>query len=416
MDVHAINYIYTVGLPVGKALPRSQNINRRRELCKQKFVALNNRNLRQLSSAVASTVNRTVISAASRMRGNENRQNIPTPLLEEEIISVPDIVETFECGVEIEAPDFVRLFSKNDIDLNSQKELLEIPLGGEIDLNLVRTKNRPDALLIEQAIRENKIILDLKSTVQLWKLKMLNPRHKHFPKFVLGFSVINLLKHVTGRTRIEDEKVVLNLTPQMEKVRQLYQLMFSGIALLVLFTQKPTKFLKKEYNVQRKLRHMVPRTGVIKNDASYSLIFDQEVQFTDNKGTKTHSFIFCIVFQVFRIRILDDNQTWDRTLIILDSAYPRGNIGKITCPLWENDMDLSNIDPEIDSQADKDKFQWLKEYVKDSSFLGALKSIYPEFEQDTQLKKKIKESLQSSGFDERVLDEILRGEINWPNP
>lgn len=242
MDVHAINYTYTVGLPVGKALPRSQNINRRRELCKQKFVALNNRNLRQLSSAVASTVNRTVISAASRMRGNENRQNIPTPLLEEEIISVPDIVETFECGVEIEAPDFVRLFSKNDIDLNSQKELLEIPLGGEIDLNLVRTKNRPDALLIEQAIRENKIILDLKSTVQLWKLKMLNPRHKHFPKFVLGFSVINLLKHVTGRTRIEDEKVVLNLTPQMEKVRQLYQLMFSGIALLVLFTQKPTKF------------------------------------------------------------------------------------------------------------------------------------------------------------------------------
>lgn len=131
MDVHAINYTYTVGLPVGKALPTSQNINRRRELCKQKFVALNNRNLRQLSSAVASTVNRKVISAASRMRGNENRQNIPTPLLEEEIISVPDIVETFECGVEIEAPDFVRLFSKNDIDLNSQKELLEIPLGGE---------------------------------------------------------------------------------------------------------------------------------------------------------------------------------------------------------------------------------------------------------------------------------------------
>lgn len=419
-----INFRSTVGAYSGPARPKLPNSTRNQKFCKQRFSG--RPSVSNFRTVAASAINRSRNFVANIMRNATGDQHVlsateanlntpetqPIPLLQPKPVRRPFIQETFRSGVPIQTPDFVRLFSPIDIEFDLYGNVSRNTLGEPIDISFSRTSTRIGSLSLEQAIQREIITLDIKSIVNLWKVKMLNIANNHFPKFVTGYNIINFNNHLpnNGRVVIHNGRIIPILTEQMEQVRNLYSLMFTGLILTILRTKKPNFFTKKPYQVQKEFKSILSNDLPNKNDFLYSLVYELPVDFQLSR-TLTHKINLRIVFNIFRMK-LEGNQ--EQTKINLATCFITGNDEEIKCPLWANAMDT--IDPtKINLNDEKEKFEWLKQHLQPNGFLEALKSIYQNFETNLEFQNEIKQDLESLGVDPYIVEEIFQGKITWPH-
>jgi hypothetical protein len=169
-----------------RVILKSGKSNRNITSCKQKFLTQPIARFAQLRERAASMFRRST-SVASGRQDNQGRQNSS-----QEIQELQEIQETFVQNVSYTCPTGAWIFSGSDIDYDKQENLLQNPLKGQIDLKLDPNSRIPGCISVLEAIQADKIRVDFYTIIYRFVVKMLNPYHYHYPKYVEAMGLPNL--------------------------------------------------------------------------------------------------------------------------------------------------------------------------------------------------------------------------------
>ena len=304
---------------------------------------------------------------------------------------------------------FVELFSSKEKriqDPNTGRQL-ENCLDGNHKVNLnPKTSNKHGCRTILELLRSEDMELELPSLLEIWLAKMLNTDNEHHLKFVMGAGCIDFINYLSGAI-----KKILNidtpvLTEKMEKIKHLYALLYLGLVLHMLITDKAVSIEKKPYGIQTYLAYLADLTKrpKHKNDTFFSIVDDRTHQFFYKKIEKigrVNKLKLRCVFDIFRFETKDG----PKTKINISSCYPRGPLDKIKCSFWASDrIDVLSSHEQEFVQTDENRFEYIKQEFKAYSIFDTLHKIFPDLKTNEQLQTRIKQALkvESLEFDQVI--------------
>jgi hypothetical protein len=396
---------------VTRVIPKSEDkLNRKIASCKQKFSIQPIARVSQFGNRATSMIRRA-ISGRSGRQDNQGIQNSS-----QEAQKLYEIQTEFKQEEVYTCPTGAQIFSTTDKDYDDHGNLLEIPLGGALDLKLDPNAEISGCISVLEAVRAKEIYVDFYLIIYLFVVKMLNPYEKHYSEFVETLSMPNF--KVFG-IRDDDDTMVFGhempkLSPQMTKVRDLCALIYASCALKIVFTQ--IGLLKKRvYEIQNELLHRVSETRDNKNDVYYPLIFEEELQlFLDQKQEKSptqnnvHKINMRVICNLYRVVPKETGEA--QTMLSVATFFaPKYNNEK-KCPLWKDDF----VSPTGNLEYERRKFEWLVKHFGQTCFLDVLKLIDPDFEQNPNRQARIREILLALEIDPQIVEDLLNGKISWP--
>lgn len=312
---------------VTRVIPKSEDkLNRKIASCKQKFSIQPIARVSQFGNRATSMIRRA-ISGRSRRQDNQGIQNSS-----QEAQKLYEIQTEFKQEEVYTCPTGARIFSTTDKDYDDHGNLLEIPLGGALDLKLDPNAEISGCISVLEAVRAKEIYVDFYLIIYLFVVKMLNPYEKHYPKYVKGMGMPALKLFTPGKVFTRELPI---LSSQMKKVQQLCAVMYASYSLNIIFTKQGV-LKKSQYEIQNFLKHRVVKTQPNKNDVFYKIIFEEILQFAiDDKKpldkNNVHNINVRTVCNIFRVVPNETGQP--QTMLNLSTCFPTGNMKNITCSL-----------------------------------------------------------------------------------
>jgi hypothetical protein len=309
-------------------------------------------------------------------------------------------INSFILNKDYKNPNKVSLFGQKNPNL--EQHVFE----GEIFLHLDPTipVNNTQYKLIQHAIGDEIIELDLKALLDVFLGKIFNNSHYHLIKFVTGFLAINFGNYpaITGGEKRIFAWPVKNLRNEIEHIKKLYAFQYLGLALHMLINDKPTEITERNYNVQNYLREqgLVYGDEPNSNNYSYSLVYERPINLLV-RGV-SHSFVVRAAFHVFRYKAKDGSI---KTKLNLNSFYPLGPNNKLKCKLWANDMHSTTA--LMPNSPEKQKFDDLVKQLSGCQLSSVLHEIFPGLDGNPERLVEIHTQLGITSLDSTNL-------TNWP--
>lgn len=335
---------------------------------------------------------------------------------------LPGLQKIFKLNQIYLNPVFVRLFSSSDnTDRNVyNKKILKNGLTtgriGKYDVNLDPTRqNQFGCQTILELLQSGEFQLEFNSLFGIWFQKLFNTDGEHFLDFVVTLGLLNFCNHKGQGTKTILGKEIDVLTDDMEKTRHSYSLMFLGLCLHMLINDRAVSIKKKPYWVQEYLQKLLFGTNKNRNEVMYSIVYDRKLEFFSVKSNRTHSITIRCIFDIFRIKLHDR----DQTIINMSSCYPRGFIDKLKY-VWAKDdtlVDFSSLLPnkQIEyREAEKQKYNYMKDKFREFSVFDTLKQIFPNFRNDLPIQNYLKHQLQINSFEYDEVIKLFDEIITWP--
>lgn len=303
---------------------------------------------------------------------------------------------------EYKNPNQVILFGPKNSNLEPHVFMGEIFL--HLDPTIPVNKNKNKYKLIQPAISEGILELDLKALLDIFLGKILNNRHYHLIKFVTGFLAINFDNYpaVSGGTKRIFAWPVKILRTEIEHIKKLYAFQYLGLALNMLIHDKPTEITERNYDVQNYLleQGLVSDEKPNSNNYSYSIVYERPINLF--VGGVSHSFIVRAAFHVFRFKGKDGSI---KTKLNLDSFYPLGKNTKLKCKLWAKDMHSTTAF--MPNSPEKQKFDELVKQLPGCQLSSVLHEIFPDLDVNPERLVDIQTQLGITSLDSTTL-------TNWP--
>lgn len=167
-------------------------------------------------------------------------------------------IQTFlKLEVFYQSPWYVTLFTLRD-QAQHENKVLGMSLNTAKPINLNPTQpGDPNYDTILESIKNGSIVLYWVALVQIFQGKMFNIGNKHLPKYIQGVGCANLNNAQILGYRREFGLPTANLTPKMEKIKNLFCVQYLGFALNTLFTMRPDCIVKKPYYIQKYVKGSV---------------------------------------------------------------------------------------------------------------------------------------------------------------
>lgn len=399
------NIFNTTSSYIGVATPRSR-ARPQNPPSQSQFLSRNPRLAQTLQRTVAAT--RTLrLTIITRFQQSRVARIIRAPQNK--------IRSFFEFGKKYWNPWYVTIFTKDDeheieIDDNKEpstkiKKLLKMWLNAEKKLNLNPTK--PGDLnydTIREAVRNGSITLDWSGLMQIWRGKMLNIGHRHLVKYITGVGFANINLETVSGFRDEFGLKTRNLNTRMEGIRNLFSIQLLGFAVNTLLTCQPSNIVKYQFFIPKYLMNLVFRQNNERNELMYNITYKRPLQFcvTENEETVAQSLMFCIGFNIFRVKKRDGTA---ETRINLATVYPYGEDDDIALSLWKNHAS-ENVPDAIQQK----KFNDMTKVFETFSLFRSILDLYPTINTtNLALKQELKNVLNVSMLS---YNDIMK----WPEP
>jgi hypothetical protein len=235
----------------------------------------------------------------------------------------------------------------------------------------------------------------------IFPAKILHP-DKHLREFVTGFFTPNFGNYQKG----DENKILYDLkTPvlenSMEGVRENVTSLLSGLAIDMLLHSTPIEAEKLDYRLANYIvnENVLPISNQKPNTDTffYTLKYNRQLTYVhtlSSGSTINKEMTISCVFGLFRVQILENNETKIEDFINLLTVYLPGNPSTYEIDLWANDM---NLPP--NHLKEKEKFNELKTLLRGTNLVRLLHEIYPKLNEEPSLQADLKKKLNLNSLD-----------------